>query len=236
MDPGRIDLIYPAFDASRFRVDSRPPKEFEDLKESFGLPRDRPVFLFVGRMNPQKRPLHFVDLACRLDASEFRASFFMLGDGELAPEVDAAIAQSPAGLLRRLPFTDRVPEILAMAEGLVITSEYEGLPIAMLEALAMGVPVLSTDVGDVRLILEEYKTGAIVEGIGDPLKLVEAFQAWRSALPAYRRAAQDAASKIATRFSAATLAAQYEESWLKAHRTLRGREMRPLASKASGRT
>jgi len=236
MDPERIDLIYPAFDSSRFRLASSSPEVLADRRQSFGLPRDRPVFLFLGRMSPQKRPLDFVHLAGRLDAGGLQASFLMLGDGELAPEVDAAIARGPVHALRRLPFTDRVPEVLAMAEGLVITSEYEGVPIAMLEALATGVPVLSTDVGDVRLLLEEYRAGAIVEPIGDPGSLLEAFRAWCDDLPGYRRAAEAAAPDVARRFSAATLAAEYEESWRKAHRVRRGGDLfHPPLQDAAGR-
>jgi len=44
-----------------------------------------------------------------------------------------------------------------------VTSEYEGLPLVLLESHAAGVPALSTDVGDIREVLQEYQTGVIVE-------------------------------------------------------------------------
>ena len=215
MDPARIDLIYPAFDASRFRIASSAPEERAERVQAYGLPRDRPVFLFVGRMSAQKRPLDFVDLAGRLGKEGLGASFLMLGDGELAAEVDRAIARLPPGQVRRMPFTDRVPEILAFAEGLVITSEYEGVPVAMLEALAMGVPVLSTDVGDVRLLLEEYGAGAITAGIGEREGLLRSFKAWHRDLARYREAARAASASVAQRFSAETLSARYDECFVK---------------------
>lgn len=226
MDPGRIDLIYPAFDASRFRAPQEGPEERTRRRHAHGLPADdRPVFLFVGRMSPQKRPLDFVDLAQRLARDDGTGHFLMLGDGPLAPDVDRAIATGPPDAVRRLPFTDRVPDILALGDGLVITSEYEGVPIAMLEALAMGLPVLSTDVGDVRLLLEEYGAGAIVPRTGDADALLRGFHAWQAELPRYTEAARSAALAVACRFSAETLAREYEKSWRKAHRARRGRDL-----------
>lgn len=216
MDPGRIDLIYPAFDASRFRLTPVTPEQAADSKRAFGLAPDRPVFLFLGRMSAQKRPLDFINLAARVLASGLQASFLMVGDGEMGGEVDQAITASSTEALKRFPFTDRIPEILSVVDGLIITSEFEGLPVAMLEALAMGVPVLSTDVGDVRLVIEEFGVGAIVDRIGDPRTLLEAFEAWRLDLPRFRRAAAAASPRVAQRFSAATLAGQYDESWRRA--------------------
>jgi glycosyltransferase involved in cell wall biosynthesis len=232
MDPGRIDLIYPAFDASRFQVRRDTPEEMAARRRSAGLPADRPVFLFVGRMSPQKRPLDLVALAHRLRREGAPAFFLMLGDGELAPEVDRAIAGGPPDSVRRMAFTDRVPEILALGDGLVITSEYEGVPVAMLEALATGLPVLSTDVGDVRLLLEEYRAGTVVPRAGDLDLLLEGFHAWNARLPGLREAARSAAPVVARRFSAEALAQQYEESWRLAHRARRGLDLSSPAAAA----
>jgi glycosyltransferase involved in cell wall biosynthesis len=218
MDPERIDLIYHAFDSTRFHPEAFTAGAVAGLKAVYGVPFDRPMFLFVGRMTPQKRPLDFVRLARRALDEGLDASFLLVGDGELAPAVDAAIAGYAGERVRRVPFTDRMPEIFAMAEGLVITSEYEGLPIAMLEALAMGLPVLSTDVGDVRLLLEEYGSGAIVPRIGDPEALALSFHAWHQSGERLRRAAERAAESVKTRFGVATIAARYEDCWGKAIR------------------
>lgn len=153
MDPSKVDLIYPAFDGARFDPQAYPDEGIAALKLASGLPPDRPLFVFIGRMTAQKRPLAFLRLAEAIEATGEPAFFLMVGDGELAGEVDAFIRERTRGAVRRLQFTDRVPEILAMAEGLVLTSEYEGLPVVLLEALAMGRPALATDVGDVRAIL-----------------------------------------------------------------------------------
>ncbi len=215
MDPERVDLIYHAFDAARFDPAAYPPARVERLRAEHGLPVDAPLFVFVGRMTGQKRPLDFVDLAGAVAAST-GARFLMLGDGDLAPAVDIAIDGLLPGTVRRLPFSDRVPDLFAMTDGLVMTSEYEGLPVAMLEALAMGVPVLATDVGDIRLVLEEYSAGVVVPGAGDPLALLEAFGRFHSNLSRYRDAARAASAAIRERFAGASVAARYRESWERA--------------------
>lgn len=225
MEPGKVDLIYHAVDVSRFRPDDYPPERVAILKREYDLTPGRPIILFAGRMTMQKRPLDFVRLADRVASGGIDANFLMLGDGDLGHDVDAAIAHLKPGLVRRVPFTDRVPELMAVVDGLVITSEFEGLPIAMLEALAMGIPVLSTDVGDVRLVLETYGAGAIVPRIGDENALLAAFLAWFRELARWRQASMGAAEKIRGRFSAARAAAEYEQCWKRAMRarTSRGR-------------
>jgi len=223
MDPARIDLIYHAVDGARFDPAAFPEEGISALKASHGLPPDRPLFTFIGRMVAQKRPLDFLRLVAALEATGEAASFLMLGDGELAGEVDDFIRERTRGAVKRLPFTDRVPEILAMTEGLVMTSEHEGLPVAMLEALAMGRPVLSTDVGDVRLILEEYGSGAIIPAIEAPDAVLAAWRAWRRDLPRYREAARRGAPRVRERFSSARVAARYEDCWRRAMATRNAR-------------
>jgi glycosyltransferase involved in cell wall biosynthesis len=166
-------------------------------------------------MTAQKRPLDFVHLAETAGQSA-RARFLMVGDGDLAPEVDRRVQGVEGGRLERWPFSDRVHEVLAMADGFIITSEYEGLPIAMLEALAMGVPVLTTDVGEIRVVLEELGAGLVVDPRKGNTALSEAFARFRGRLPEYRAAAVAAAPSLRQRFGGPTIAGQYDECWKKA--------------------
>jgi len=215
LDPEGVDLIYHAYDEVRFDPAAYPPERVRALREAAGFPSDEPLFVFVGRMTSQKRPLDFVHLAESVgDAPPAR--FLMVGDGDLAPEVDRAAGRVEGDRLKRIPFSDRVSEILAMADGFVITSEYEGLPIAMLEALAMGVPVLATDVGEIRAVVEESGAGMVVDPVGDRQALVRAFRAFRERLPEYRAAAVAAAPSLRQRFGGSTVSNQYEACWKKA--------------------
>ncbi|MEB2346918.1 MAG: glycosyltransferase [Deltaproteobacteria bacterium] len=221
IDPGRIDLVYHAVDTVRFQLAAADACPRREGARAYGLPDEGLRFGLVGRLTPQKRPLDFLQLARRARDAGLPGCFVLVGDGELAAECDAYAQRHELANLRRIPFCDDMSRLLPLFDGLVICSEYEGLPISMLEALAMGVPVLSTAVGDVPLVLEEYEVGRIVPRIGDPAALFEAFQAWRGELPALRERARRAAPRIAERFSAAAAGAAYDASWRRA-RAARG--------------
>jgi glycosyltransferase involved in cell wall biosynthesis len=99
--------------------------------------------LWIGRLEPQKDP----ELALQVIAAmESPAHLTMLGDGALRDTLQRQV--SSLGLQDRVTLTGYVPEIeshLADADALLITSHYEGGPAVAVEALAQGVPVVSTD-------------------------------------------------------------------------------------------
>ena len=97
----------------------------------------------------------------------------------------------------------------------VVTSEYEGLPIALIEAIAMGVPALSTDVGDIRHVLETYDAGQVVEGLG-PEAFAAALGPFLAALPGMRAELAGRGAEIIDFFSAETISRQFAESFARA--------------------
>ena len=78
----------------------------------------------------------------------------------------------------------------------MITSEYEGLPIAMIEALCMGVPIFGADVGDIGLFVERYKAG-VTFAAGANLKEIErALEEWLERRVEYQANARAAAAAV----------------------------------------
>jgi glycosyltransferase involved in cell wall biosynthesis len=99
----------------------------------------------VGRLVPQKRPLVFLDLAARIHARVPNARFIWVGDGELAPEWDARVAKLGLGnIVRRLGWQRLVRDFLFAADVFLHTAEFEGLPLAILEALSARLPCAIT--------------------------------------------------------------------------------------------
>ncbi len=91
----------------------------------------------------------------------------MFSEGPLEAQIDAAIAQVNATvLIRRLPFRRPISDILAVTDVLVLPSEFEGMPLIVAEAQAMGKPVVVTDVGNNREVLE-LTGGGVVVPVGD---------------------------------------------------------------------
>jgi len=72
--------------------------------------------------------------------------------------------------------------------------------VVFLEALSMGVPVLSTDVGDIKLIVQQYEAGLITPEIGNIEVLEESYEEWIKDLPRYQAKAQANSSTVRKRF------------------------------------
>ena len=102
---------------------------------------------FIGRMARQKAPEVFVEMARRLRKHGSDMRFVMHGDGEMASWVDDLVRRSGLADITRRDSSVPVSQTLSEAHLLVISSHNEGLTLTTLEAIAHGVPVVSTDVG-----------------------------------------------------------------------------------------
>ena len=128
-----------------------------------GAAKSDPLILFVGRLFPQKNPMLFVEMARRLLDDGVRCKFGIVGDGPLRPALASRIAAARmTDSVRLLGHQRDVPSLLCSADLLVLTSDWEGMPNVVLEALSMGVPAVATDVGGVREIIVDGANGFVV--------------------------------------------------------------------------
>lgn len=116
---------------------------------------------FVGRLEPQKDPLLFLESVEKLPG--YRA--VIIGTGSLDTAVRTAIERQRLGnrvtMLGGLSHDDTLHAMNGL-QVLVMTSRWEGLPLIPLEAMRIGIPVVATDVGGVREIIENGKSGVLV--------------------------------------------------------------------------
>jgi glycosyltransferase involved in cell wall biosynthesis len=112
-----------------------------------------PILLFVGRLSPEKNVDLFVQSCDALASSGARFTGLVVGDGPEAAHLREL--QKTRRWLRWLPALphDQLLDLMAVASALGICSSYEGLPTVLLEAVASGLPVVSTDVGRSRELL-----------------------------------------------------------------------------------
>ncbi len=224
MPKNRVDLNYPCINSDRLRAgfvdgDHLMEKRRAALR-AMGIDYDHRVFAFIGRLTPQKRPLDFLDLARRSRDIENTDHFMLIGDGELADECDDYIACHRLRNVTRLQRYDDVCQVMNLIDGLVILSAFEGLPIAMLETLAFGKPALATDVGDIALVLNEYKSGIIIGEWGNAGLNWQSFIEFRERLTEFSENAMRRRGDILDRFSAETIAQAYDRSWSMAMRQI----------------
>ena len=119
--------------------------------------------MFLGRLVPVKRVDRIIDtLAILRHTSTESWSLFIVGEGPLKAELLMKVASE--GLeecVRFLDFTSNPFPWLAQMDALVLASEHEGLPMTALEALALGVPVVSPAIGGLPQLIHEAGLGAI---------------------------------------------------------------------------
>jgi glycosyltransferase involved in cell wall biosynthesis/SAM-dependent methyltransferase len=213
----RIDLIYSGIDAQRFVCTEQTRSMAKGwAQRALGDGSGRQVFAMIGRLTQQKRPLDFLELALRSKRDGLDVIFILVGDGELTSDCRRFQERHDLDNVRFVDFCEDLTQVYPILSGLIVTSEYEGLPIVALEAMAMGVPVLTTDVGDLRLVFSEHGVGNLFRAIGDPDLQYDDFRAWREELAKATELARTAADRVRERFSSTKIAAEYDACWNRA--------------------
>lgn len=179
-----------------------------DLRDTLGFTDDETVFLTAARMHEQKRPLDIVRLAEAVsDRSDIH--FLIVGGGPMEEAIDRAIANAPTAQIQRLPFRTDIPELILACDAGLLVSDFEGLPVFLLECLQLGRPFLGTDVGDMGRVLKDTRAGLIVPTPGDIKALAEAVL--NLAEPSMRRKLGSNAMATSENFSPEHCAQQYRK-------------------------
>jgi glycosyltransferase involved in cell wall biosynthesis len=145
------------------------------VRREFGFSPDALVVSTIGALHPRKSHELFIEAAATISAAEPRARFLVIGEGELLAELQG-FARRAKGLAGRLVFTgvrDDIPRLLSATDVYVKPGVVEGfVGITVLEALALGKPVVAFETEDVKLALTDGETGLIVPN-GDVASLAE---------------------------------------------------------------
>lgn len=134
------------------------------LRDALGIPREAPLIGYVGHLRPEKNPARLLRAAARVER-ELGMHLLVLGDGPERAELER-IARSTPSLFERVHFAGHQPDPLPYYRAMdvfALSSDTEQMPVAMLEAMACGLPVAATDVGDVRAMLPEEGREYVVE-------------------------------------------------------------------------
>ncbi|MCB1005112.1 MAG: glycosyltransferase family 4 protein [Acidimicrobiales bacterium] len=142
-----------------------------------GPPR-RPRLLFVGRLTEQKGVSHLVPVLAAVRARGIDAELRVVGDGPRAGDIAAAAeANDLGGQVELVGFAPSPAEEMAAADVLVAPSAYEGLPFTPLEALAVGLPLVLSDIAPHReLVTATDPLGVQVVAPGDERGWAEAVE------------------------------------------------------------
>ena len=160
VDPGKMTWVRNAIDSKYFRRSAAPDEQF---RESLGLPRDAIVVGAVGRLNGEKDYPNLLGAARSLLRKRKGLYFVIAGKGHLERELRQMAADM--GLADRVIFLGHFHDVRKVFELMniyVLSSTREGLPNTVLEAMAMEVPIVATDVDGVKEAVSDQREAILV--------------------------------------------------------------------------
>jgi len=196
--PEKITLVPNAIDLRRFSPGNADRAE---SRNKFGLPIDAKVIAGVGRLNPQKNFSLFLDVAAELAPRFSELRFLLAGEG---PEESMLYEKARAlGLADHIVFAGYVADtrqVYAAADILLMPSRFEGLPMTLLEAMAMGLPVVASKLDGIAEVIEDGREGFLIES-NDTHSFAERCAALLENPAKSSELAANARAKIEARFS-----------------------------------
>jgi glycosyltransferase involved in cell wall biosynthesis len=162
VDESRVKLVPNAIDFDALAA--RQADSSLDLRRQLGVEPTTPVILGVFRLNEEKRPLLFVDTFAAVVARVPSARALVAGVGPFEEAMRKRISElNLHESLTLLGRREDVPQLMQISSLLLLTSNFEGMPNVVMEAQAMGIPVVAPNVGGVSDCMIDGQTGYLVE-------------------------------------------------------------------------
>lgn len=162
--PYKVVTIPNGIDPNAFET----PADVGRLRQELGVDEERPLVMQVGGLRAQKAPLAFVEGASRVARECPNVQFVLIGEGPLTEKVRARVLE--LGLERHVRLTgwrEGAYRLMPAANIVTLTSQWEGMPHVLLEAMACSRPVVATAVNGCPEIVVDGVTGFLVPA-GDP--------------------------------------------------------------------
>ena len=158
--PEQYALVRSGIDLGAF---ARPVRSRDAVRRELGAGPDTLLVGTLSCLKPQKAPGDFVRAAAQARALDGRVRFVLAGDGDLRAETERLVRTLGASdVVSLLGWRRDVVDLLHAFDVFLLTSRFEGLPRAVLQAMAAGVPVVATAVDGTAEIVQHERTGLLV--------------------------------------------------------------------------
>lgn len=204
-------VIQNSVDSNRFD----PIKNYKDIRSEFNISSSDVLFTFIARFTWQKQPLVLIKAFAEAVKTLRGAKLLMVGDGEQMPEVLELIKS--LGMKDQIvleSFRQDVPDILAAADVFILPSLWEGLSVALLEAMSMGKAIIATNVDGTGEVIENGTSGILIPTNNLELNLTEAIIKVGQNGKLRARLGTEARKKIQEHYSADVMTKKNEEVYL----------------------
>jgi glycosyltransferase involved in cell wall biosynthesis len=172
--PGQVHVLYNGIDINEYGS-ARPNPQ---LRHALGIPENNKLVVVLARLVEQKKHTRLLQALETIRNELPPASFLLVGDGKLRGELEREVEMRHLGdMVSFAGHRNDIPQILALSDLSVLTSDREGFSNTIIESLAAGVPVVATDVGGNSEAVVDEECGLIVQpddltGLAGALKKV----------------------------------------------------------------
>lgn len=164
-------VVYNGIDTEKFN----PSKKLPCLREELGLPLNKTIVGFLVRMTIQKDPLTLIRAIKRVKDKTTDIVFLLMGNGDLLEDAKDLVKKLDIEeMIVWSDFRQDIPNVLNTIDIYTLPSLWEGLPIGLLEAMAMAKPIVATGVDGTKEVLKDRENGILIK-CGDDESLANAF-------------------------------------------------------------
>jgi glycosyltransferase involved in cell wall biosynthesis len=140
-----------------------PPGDPDKVREELGIGSDQPVVVTVSTLRPEKAYGVLIEAAAGLAQSVPGLRVLIAGDGPERPKLEQLIADLEVDeVVTLLGWRADVPDLLAAADAAVCCSDFEGGPLAVMEYMGAGLPVIATRVGGLPELIRDGENGVLI--------------------------------------------------------------------------
>ncbi|MEW6126328.1 MAG: glycosyltransferase [Acidobacteriota bacterium] len=155
--PRKLEIVRAGVDPAIYA------EEKKQARQALGLNADAKIIAIIARLFPEKNHLLLLAAFAEVVRRLSNAQLLIVGDGTEQKIIEEKINELHlTASVQMLGVRRDVPRILAAADVFALSSDREGLPIAVLEAMAAGKPVVATAVGDLPMVVKDGETGRLV--------------------------------------------------------------------------
>ena len=185
-----------------------PNGTFKDIRKEFGFTEQDFIIGFIGRVTLQKAPLDFVKSMVIAHQKEPRIKALIIGEGDMEADLKNTIKEYKAeGYIRISPFRNDVPDIHHAIDVFCLPSLWEGLSIALLEAMAMKKALVVTPTDGTKEIIVNEESGMIAP-FSAPEELAVCYQKYFSHPELKEKYGENAMEVIKERFDSKRVSQQ----------------------------
>ena len=173
----KVHTIYIAIDTTLWQPSSR---DRQAIREQHNIPDNKLVIMYAARLCDQKKPMLLMQILARLKHFQDKFTMLIIGNGPYYEQVDEFIRDNLTNVILLHNVSADIKKYYSTSDLFLLTSEWEGLPATFYEAMSMGLPIIGTDVGGIKELVEP-NCGILIDKSNDQNELedyVAALEEW----------------------------------------------------------